>query len=125
MLNPAHYYGLQDLGGIAPGKVADLLLVTDLCGVHISTVIKDGIVVAKDGKLIEEPVRYRYPDKAYHTFALEGVLEDDLYISVEGTKALVRVVDIVNDTITGEMQAQLFVHKGNLSPLPEHDIIKT
>ena len=124
-INPADYYGLRDLGGIAPGKIADILLVSDLQGVHISTVIKDGIVVAKDGKLIDEPVRYRYPGKASHTFALEAVREDDFRINIEeATTARIRVVEVVNDTITREMQAEIFVHNCNLPSHPEQDIIK-
>ncbi len=123
-INPANYFGLRDLGGIAPGKVADLLILSDLREVVVTRVIKDGMVVAEDGRLVEEPPRHRYPGPAYHTFALERVQENDFRISFHGKKAQVRVVDVINETITKEMQAELQVNGGNLPPHPEKDILK-
>jgi adenine deaminase len=52
-LNPATYYGLEaDLGGIAPGRYADLCLLDDLTEPRPSTVIARGKVVAADGRLV-------------------------------------------------------------------------
>jgi adenine deaminase len=52
-LNPATYYGLEaDLGGIAPGRYADLCLLDDLAEPRPSTVIARGKVVATGGRLV-------------------------------------------------------------------------
>jgi adenine deaminase len=123
-INPAEYFGLKELGGIAPGKIADLLILSDLREVVVATVIKDGRIVAKEGRLVKDPPRHSYPEPAYHTFALEGVQEEDFRISYEQDTALVRVIDAVNETITKEMQAELKVLQGNIPAQPERDILK-
>ena len=52
-LNPAMYYGLDaDLGGIAPGRYADLCVLGDLAEPRPSTVIARGKVVATGGRLL-------------------------------------------------------------------------
>jgi adenine deaminase len=125
-INPAEYFGLHDLGGIGPGKIADILLLSDLRQATVETVIKDGKVVAQEGKLVQDPPRYRYPKAARHSFAPEGVQEEDFAIPYEGKgeRARVRVVDCLNETITQELQAELEARAGNLISIPEQDIIK-
>ncbi len=52
-LNPATYYGLDgDIGGIAPGRYADLCLLDDLAEPRPSTVVARGRVAAAEGRLI-------------------------------------------------------------------------
>ncbi len=52
-LNPATYYGLDaDLGGIAPGRCADILLLRDVAEPTPAAVIARGRVVAKNGRLL-------------------------------------------------------------------------
>lgn len=50
-LNTAEYFGLKSLGAIAPGYKADLLILPDLKSFNPDVVIKNGQVVAQDGKL--------------------------------------------------------------------------
>lgn len=51
-LNPASYYGKDaDLGGIAPGRYADLLLLEDLLEPCPRAVIARGRLVAREGRL--------------------------------------------------------------------------
>ncbi len=123
-INPADYFCLRELGGIAPGKIADLLLVADLREMVVSKVIKNGVVVAEEGRLVVPLPPHRYPEAAYHTFTLKGVQEDDFRILFDGERAQLRVVDVVNETITKEMRAELPTHHGNLTSNVENDIIK-
>jgi adenine deaminase len=52
-LNPATYYGKDsDLGGIAPGRYADVLLLRDLSDPCPAAVIAAGRVVAREGRLV-------------------------------------------------------------------------
>ncbi len=52
-LNPATYYGLDgDIGGIAPGRYADLCLLDDLAEPRPSTVVARGRVAATGGRLL-------------------------------------------------------------------------
>ncbi|WP_052036152.1 adenine deaminase C-terminal domain-containing protein [Tumebacillus flagellatus] len=53
-INPATYYGVDaEIGGLAPGRIADILLLSDLLNPTPELVIAEGRVVAKDGKLVE------------------------------------------------------------------------
>src|SRR5256712_12949370 len=52
-LNPATYYGLDaDVGGVAPGRYADICLLEDLSAPRPATVIARGKVVAAGGRLL-------------------------------------------------------------------------
>ena len=52
-LNPATYYGKDaDLGGIAPGRFADILLLSDLTEPRPRAVIARGRLAARDGRLL-------------------------------------------------------------------------
>ena len=51
-LNAAQYFGLSDLGAIAPGYRADIAVLDGLEHPRAVLVIKDGKVVAEDGELI-------------------------------------------------------------------------
>jgi adenine deaminase len=51
-LNPATYYGLDgDLGGLAPGRYADVCVLRDLAEPRPALVIARGAVAAEDGRL--------------------------------------------------------------------------
>jgi len=53
-LNPAMYYGLEwDVGSVAPGRRADLLLLRDLADPTPEVVLASGRVVARDGQVVE------------------------------------------------------------------------
>ena len=123
-INPADYFCLRELGGIAPGKVADLLLLSDLHEVIVKKVIKDGEVVAEEGALIEDLPPYDFPVPVSHTFALDNVREDDFLIASLRDRTKVRVLDIVNETITEEIQVELQSQLRNLPAYPEKDILK-
>ncbi|MBI3077508.1 MAG: adenine deaminase, partial [Deltaproteobacteria bacterium] len=59
-LNAAEHFGLKHLGGIAPGKIADLLLVDDLRAFRARVVLSDGRLLARDGRLLQELPRFSY-----------------------------------------------------------------
>jgi adenine deaminase len=66
-LVPARHFGLRDRGAVAPGYRADLAVVADLRHFQVQTVIKDGRVVAADGRAIgDEPAPVLNHDNSVH-----------------------------------------------------------
>ena len=54
-INPATYLHLDDhLGGVAPGRLADLVLLPDLSSFRPQLVIVGGKVLAREGELVDE-----------------------------------------------------------------------
>jgi adenine deaminase len=51
-LNPAQYFGLEDLGALAPGKRADLIVLDDLQNPVVRQVYVAGQLAAEEGRLI-------------------------------------------------------------------------
>ena len=53
-LNTAKEIGIENLGAVAPGYVADMLLVDNLADFTVLSVFHHGTLVAKDGKLVAD-----------------------------------------------------------------------
>jgi adenine deaminase len=53
-LNASEYFRLHDRGAVAPGRRADLVVFSDLESPSIEMVFKDGALVARDGRLLNE-----------------------------------------------------------------------
>lgn len=51
-INTARHYRRRDIGALAPGYRADILVLDDLETVKISRVFKDGRLVARDGRML-------------------------------------------------------------------------
>lgn len=62
-LNPARYFGLDRLGAVAPGWVADLVLVNDLREFRAHAVWLEGLLVAREGKLTVPAPAFAYPPR--------------------------------------------------------------
>ena len=67
-LNVAEHYGMSlDLGGIAPPRYADILVVEDLAKVRIRHVIACGKLVASDGRLLVDIRGVKVPERLVRT----------------------------------------------------------
>ncbi len=80
-LNPAEYFGVdRDLGGIAPGRIADILLIDNLETFSVEKVIANGQVVAQAGKLVVEIPPTTYPEWAVKTIRLKRAVTPDDFV---------------------------------------------
>ena len=76
-LRPALHMRMPHLGAIAPGRVADILLLKDLKGFTIELVIANGVPVAKEGRMLVQ-IRKRVLDgSARETMKLRPLKLED------------------------------------------------
>ncbi|MFX0169641.1 MAG: adenine deaminase [Candidatus Hodarchaeota archaeon] len=59
--NPAQFFNLPRVGHLAPGNVADIVLLDNLQKVNVDIVIHRGQVVAKNGRLTTKLRHFEYP----------------------------------------------------------------
>jgi adenine deaminase len=118
----------HEIGSIAPGKIADMILVDDLPQFTISMVIANGQVVVRDSRLVAEFVSPKYPEFMIDTVKLQRPLEPkDFEIQAPEcrSKVTVRVIGARDGTlITDDKRATIPVQKGLLQPDVERDLLK-
>jgi len=123
-VNVARYFGLNDLGGIAPGNVADLVVVPDLKTFHCHSVWLGGRQVAEEEKPVKPLERITCPEEFRRSIAFEKVSPEVFEVSCVRPRAKIRVVEVVNETITKETHVEMESHHGFLIPDPARDILK-
>jgi len=122
-INPADYYGLRYLGAIAPLRCADILFLSDLNNVAIEKVMAGGKIVFESGKFTKKIKPYRYPDQLKKTIRAAKRREEDFRIKADRNKTVIRVIEIVNPTITKEIHVKATVKDGFLEKDLNNDII--
>ncbi|MBM4433015.1 MAG: adenine deaminase [Chloroflexi bacterium] len=127
-LNVAQHFGMDNfIGGIAPGKDADIVIIPDLRSIKPECVISKGKVVAKNGQLLIEPRSHNYPAWVKNSVHLpKNFAADDLAIRVGGNREQVkaRVVDLVTELVTKEAIIEMPVSNGRLHADTSKDILK-
>lgn len=62
--NATHFHLDRYLGGVAPGRLADLVLLPDLRNIKAEAVVARGRLLAREGRLLVQPRPYTYPATA-------------------------------------------------------------
>jgi adenine deaminase len=115
-LNPALWHGLAQHGAIAPGYVADLVVLPDLERFEPELVLKRG-------RPVEEIPRPDVPDWVKHTVRIRTVGSNSLRIPWERGHA--RVIGLVPDQIVTEsLQLELTTEDGFAVADPGRDLAK-
>lgn len=93
-LNTAREINVTDLGAIAPGYVADMLLVEDLSNIHPTHVFFEGKLVAQDGKLLQPIEDKEYEIETRNSVQLKELSLEDFHVDtpVENGKVNVNVM---------------------------------
>jgi adenine deaminase len=122
--NVADYFGLKDLGGIAPGKSADMVLVDSLADFNCLKVWSSGELVWEQGQDLKAMPSFFYPPDAKESFSFSRVSPERFHIPCTAPKATVRTIRVVNHTITKEGRADLAAQNGGLQADPGQDLLK-
>ena len=129
-LNAAEYFGVaNDLGSIAPGKIADVVLVDELVKFNVMAVIADGKVVGRDGRYIGTLEPASYPKRFFNTVKVGKAADpEDFKVScplASSQRALVRVIGIVEGSLVTEArEVYLPVEDGEVLSDPDRDVAK-
>jgi adenine deaminase len=125
-LNTAEvFYAQQDMGVIAPGRYADLLLVDDLVDFSIDTVLVGGQVVVKEDEFLADLPETTYPPSFFGTVKVaKRVTADDLLVRSDASRVEVRVIGVTEGSLeTDERRAALDVADGVVQPDVENDVL--
>ena len=111
---PARRMGLTDRGSIAPGRLADFVLVTDLATFEIDSVYKKGQVVQAETEDIQ--IARIFPAHFYESVNLGKLFEKDLEILSDRDKVECRVMQMNNQSTFTDMESvTLPVQEGKVS----------
>ena len=125
-IQAAKYYGLNNIGAVAPGYIADILILDDFYNVDVCDVYKNGELVVENKKIInlEKPqIDFSLNEKVTHSFNMKDLTEKDFYIDEQG-KRKCRVIEIIPFTLlTNEFIKEIDFDQNNGISI-EEDILK-
>lgn len=121
-LNTAEYFGLKNLGAIAPGYKADLLILPDLENFKPDFVIKDGKVIVENGKLILETEEFETPPMR-GSVNVKWIEKDDFRIDAKTDK--VRAIEVIpHQLVTKSVISSIKTENGNAVSDTDTDTLK-
>jgi len=128
-LNAAQHFGVdRDMGSIAPGRYADIVLASDLNEFSADMVISNGEVVAEDGKLLIDLPPYTYPPEVMQSVKLGRPLTaDDFHVWVDARSQQVQahVIGVIeNQAPTRHLTMTLPVANGEVFPDLDQDVAR-
>jgi adenine deaminase len=120
-INTATHFGLErELGSIAPGRRADLVLTSDLASLPVEQVIARGVTVAKEGRALVDFPHHDWPAKARQTVNMGAAKRagDFTVAAPEGAaRVTAKVIGVVeNQAPTRALTAELPVRDGQVEP---------
>jgi len=126
-VNTATHFGLErELGSIAPGRRADVILTTDLRALPIDLVIAKGVTVARDGKCLVDCPHIGWPEETRQSVRLKRPLQaaDFVVVAPPGANTVrAKVIGVVeNQAPTRALAADLAVRDGAVEPDEAQDV---
>ena len=119
------YYNMgKDLGGIAPGKLADILIFDDITKRKPKKVFVGGKLVVSNGTIVSQMKNHPIPKNLTKTIKLKKIKEDDFSIKSRSNSVNVNVINMITEIITEKANESLSVKDGNIIPSPDKDVWK-
>lgn len=98
-LNSAECYRLYNKGAIAPGYVADLVVIDNLEELKILQVFKNGELVAANNKALFEP-RIYLPENMTNSVNIKEITKEDIQIKMKTNKA--NIISVMENSLVTE-----------------------
>jgi len=119
------YYNMgKDLGGIAPGKLADILVFDDLAKMKPRKIFVGGNLVVSNGTIVSQIKKYTVPKWMTKTIKLHKFSEDDFTVKSRANSVNVNVINMKTEIITEKINENLSVKDGNVVASTDKDIWK-
>lgn len=97
-LNTAECYGLKTKGAIAPGYIADFIILDSLSTFKISSVYKNGMLVVQDNKLVANIAEEVMDINIESTINIPDLTEKNFNISLEN-KTQLNIMEIIPNNL--------------------------
>jgi adenine deaminase len=127
-LNVAEHFSLDHLiGGIAPGRYADLAIIPDIATIDAEVVVSNGQIIAQNGSIVIPPHNHAFSEESLNTIKLprEFAPSDFIIQAPDNTKKVrIRVINMITDLVTSEQEMNRPVTEGQLSINLAEDIVK-
>jgi adenine deaminase len=127
-LNTAEHFGVaDDVGQIAPGRWADIVVASDLEDLRAEQVIARGALVAEDGRLTVELPDFKFPEDVKNSVHLKRPLEPSDFVIHASGAGIVRanVIGVIeNQAPTRHIQMDLKPNSGELKADVSRDLAK-
>jgi len=127
-LNTAEHFRVDtEIGGIAPGKRADIILTPDISKMRAEAVIADGQIVARNGALLGRIPSPRFPQWSLRTVHLKRRLQPKDFIvrsKTENGTARALVIETSGEIVTKKTIEGLPVRDFQIQNDLERDILK-
>lgn len=121
-INTAEYFGLKNLGALAPSYKADMLLFDNLADFKPSLVIKNGEVVAQNGEMIVD-IESKVLSSLRGTVNIRWLDKEDLKIQAKSNK--VKAIEVTDgQLVTKCVPASVNVVDGYAESNVDEDVLK-
>jgi adenine deaminase len=122
--NTCQCYKLDEKGAIAPGYIADFSLVDNVDELNIIDVYKNGRLVVKDKKLINEVSTdvCEKPEKLMASVNIPNLTKEDIAIDMKGHKKA-NVIEVINNGVVTKKSIEdvIINEKGHFQPDVQRD----
>jgi adenine deaminase len=121
--NPALHYGLKDRGAVAPGYRADLVIFDDFRSMTVRLVLKNGRLVAENGRL-KEDFSKTGKSRATQSVHVKPFGTDRFGVKAEGSQKILVIGVIPDQIVTKIERLDPKVENGMLVGDLKNDILK-
>ena len=126
-LNAAEYFRLEGLGAIAPGFRADLVVFDHLARFQVKKVLKDGVLVAENGKMLRRSIA-QAPSRKNASSPAGTIRIKALSLrrfALRSDTPVVKVIQLIpNQIITKKVIRRIPLREGIAYPDLKEDILK-
>ncbi|MDR3567664.1 MAG: adenine deaminase [Syntrophobacteraceae bacterium] len=120
---PAGFFGLKRRGALAPGFIADFSLSPTLTPWNPSRVFKNGVEIAREGKLLVDPGSWPLPSPPEHPMHIDNIDPKYLLVPAKGTR--LRVIEVLEHTLfTRRLSMSPTIENGCAVSDAERDLLK-